>query len=148
MEIDFLPEHSEKDVENALREKVALDPSLGVEDLFRCVVNSAVGKALLRRCGIAADAKAGDGSVQFKTLAAAAKKFSVQIEGTAGFENAQVTKGGVPMQELDENLMSRKQKGLYIVGELADVDGECGGYNLQWAFSSGAAAADAIAKDL
>ena len=148
LEIDFLPEHSEKDVENALREKVALDPSLGVEDLFRCVVNSAVGKALLRRCGIAADAKAGDGSVQFKTVAAAAKKFSVQIEGTAGFENAQVTKGGVPMQELDENLMSRKQKGLYIVGELADVDGECGGYNLQWAFSSGAAAADAIAKDL
>ena len=50
------------------------------------------------------------------------------------------------MQELDGGLMSKKQRGLYIVGELADVDGECGGYNLQWAFSSGAVVADAIAE--
>ena len=50
------------------------------------------------------------------------------------------------MNELDEDLMSRRQDSLYIVGELADVDGECGGYNLQWAFSSGAVAAEAIAR--
>ena len=52
------------------------------------------------------------------------------------------------MQELDGGLMSKKQKNLYIIGELADVDGECGGYNLQWAFSSGEAAAAAIAESL
>ena len=52
------------------------------------------------------------------------------------------------MTELDESLMSKKKAGLFLTGELVDIDGECGGYNLQWAFSSGAVAAEGIAKRL
>ena len=52
-------------------------------------------------------------------------------------ENAQVCAGGVDFSEVDMGLQSRKQPGLYLTGELLDVDGKCGGYNLQWAWTSG-----------
>ena len=53
------------------------------------------------------------------------------------FENAQVTAGGVPLTEVTEYLESVKVPGLYFAGEVLDVDGKCGGYNLQWAWASG-----------
>ena len=56
--------------------------------------------------------------------------------GTFGFERAEVTKGGVDTKEIDLNLMSKKEKNLFFVGEVLDVTGELGGYNFQWAFSS------------
>ena len=54
----------------------------------------------------------------------------------AGFAAAQVTKGGIPLRETDEYLMSDRCAGLYFAGEILNADGECGGYNLQWAFAS------------
>ncbi|WP_281950799.1 NAD(P)/FAD-dependent oxidoreductase [Nitrosophilus kaiyonis] len=56
--------------------------------------------------------------------------------GTFGFERAEVTKGGVDTNELDNNLMSKKIKNLFFIGEVVNVTGELGGYNFQWAFSS------------
>ena len=63
-----------------------------------------------------------------------------------GFENAQVTKGGVLLSELNDTLMSSIEDNLFFAGELVNVDGVCGGYNLQWAFSSGAIVADGITR--
>ena len=58
-------------------------------------------------------------------------------------------KSGVPAEEIDETTMElKKVKGLYVCGEIADVDGDCGGYNLQWAFSSGAVAGQSAARSL
>ena len=65
------------------------------------------------------------------------RKFRVRITGTGGFEQAQVTTGGIPLGQTDADLMSLFCNGLYLTGELLDVDGICGGYNLQWAFTSG-----------
>lgn len=141
--VDFLPSFSEEEICAALESKKA-DRALAAGDLFRCVVNSAVGRCILRRNGIGAEDPAA--RVPVRALAHAAKTYAIPVEGNLGFNAAQVTKGGVSMNELDEDLMSRRQDSLYIVGELADVDGECGGYNLQWAFSSGAVAAEAIAR--
>lgn len=63
---------------------------------------------------------------------------SLTVTGTAGFARAMVTRGGASLREVDpETLESRLVKGLYLCGELLDLDGPCGGYNLQWAFSSG-----------
>jgi len=62
----------------------------------------------------------------------------LQITSTEGFGKAMVTRGGVSLKEIDPaTLQSRKVKGLYFAGEIVDLDGPCGGYNLQWAFSSG-----------
>ena len=68
------------------------------------------------------------------------------MTGTLGFDYAQVTRGGVPTEETDERLMSRLCPELYFTGEILNVDGECGGYNLQWAFPSAECVAAAIAE--
>jgi predicted flavoprotein YhiN len=62
----------------------------------------------------------------------------VLVEGTMGWEHAQVTSGGVAVYEVDPLTMeSRLVPGVYITGELLDVDGPCGGYNLHWAWATG-----------
>ncbi|CDZ74493.1 Flavoprotein family protein [Peptoniphilus sp. ING2-D1G] len=64
-------------------------------------------------------------------------KSSFEVMGTRGFDNSHVTSGGIDISQIDEKTMeSRIIKDLYVIGEALDVDGECGGYNIQWAFSS------------
>lgn len=64
--------------------------------------------------------------------------FRLEIIGTNSFDKAQVCSGGVPLNEINPQTMeSKKQKGLYLTGELLDVDGDCGGYNLEWAWITG-----------
>ena len=70
-------------------------------------------------------------------LADLCKDFPLPVTGTCGFDQAQVTAGGLDTSEFDPHtLQSRLTPGLYACGELLDVDGDCGGYNLQWAWSS------------
>ena len=65
-------------------------------------------------------------------------KTPLHVDGHDGFEKAMITRGGVSLKEIDPKTMqSRLQKGLYFCGEIVDIDGPCGGYNLQWSFSSG-----------
>ena len=71
-------------------------------------------------------------------LAHTCKCFDLPVTGTCGFDQAQVTAGGLRTDEFDPHtLQSRLVPGLYACGEVLDVDGDCGGYNLQWAWSSG-----------
>ena len=75
---------------------------------------------------------------QCRNIGAAVKCFRADVSETAGFDNAQVTSGGVSRSEIDfEDMSSKVCDGLYLAGEIVDVDGICGGYNLQWAWSSG-----------
>jgi len=65
------------------------------------------------------------------------KQYSFSPAGTFGYSKAEVTKGGVSTKEVDaQTLMSKKEDGLYFVGEVLDITGRLGGYNFQWAFSS------------
>ncbi|WP_185962906.1 NAD(P)/FAD-dependent oxidoreductase, partial [Klebsiella pneumoniae] len=73
------------------------------------------------------------------------KGFMVQINGTNTFEFAQVTAGGVSTLDVDPLTMeSKKKKNLYLIGELLDMDGTCGGYNLQWAWCTGYVAGTSV----
>ena len=82
-----------------------------------------------------------------ESLISCIKDFKLEIIETNPFENAQVCAGGVDTCEINyETLESLKTQGLYIVGELLDVDGCCGGYNLQWAWSTGMIAGENAAK--
>lgn len=77
------------------------------------------------------------------------KEFDFDVKGTYDFDKAQITVGGVDITEVNEETMeSKKIPNLYIIGELLDVDGECGGYNLHWAFASAKLAAENILKTL
>lgn len=142
LSVDFLPDCTPSAVAAAIRGKAERYPQMRGEDLLRGIVNSAVGKCLAK---YSANAPFSQDRGLADRLAACVKDFRLPVVGSLGFDYAQVTKGGVPLGEVDDDLMSRRAEGLYLLGELLDVDGECGGYNLQWAFSCGAVAASAVA---
>ena len=98
-----------------------------------------LNKVILIEAQIALDKPAVECTVQeLAVLAARAQCLRIDIIGTKGFDNAQVSAGGVDTDEVNPTTMeSRLVPGLYFCGEVLDVDGLCGGYNLQWAWSSG-----------
>lgn len=65
------------------------------------------------------------------------KALEFEVTGCSSWQNAQATMGGITASQIDEDLQSERHKGLYMCGEILDVAGDCGGYNLQWAWSSG-----------
>ena len=82
-----------------------------------------------------------------KSITRNIKKFCLPISSTAGIKSAQACSGGIDLASLTEELEAKSCKGLYFIGEAVDVDGTCGGYNLQWAWSSGATAGRSCAKE-
>ena len=138
LSIDFLPDVDEKTIVELLRRKQSAYPKMDKTELLFGIVNNQIGRAVMRRAG-------GD----IVKAAGLIKDFPLQVTGSLGFDYAQVTKGGIPLSETDENLQSRLAHGLYFAGEILDVDGQCGGFNLQWAYSSACVVAAAIsAKNL
>ena len=111
---------------------------------FACgLLNEKLIKAAAARCGLAWDAPAGPG---LDGLAAMLKSFPVSIKGSLGFEDAMVTAGGCALAEIDPaTFASRLVPGLYVAGELLDLDGDSGGYNLHLAWTSGMLAGRAAA---
>lgn len=107
--------------------------------IFAGVLHSRLGQVVVKAAGLSPAAPLA--SLQANDLAALAaqcKDFPLPVTGTCGFDQAQVTSGGLDTAEFDPHtLQSRLVSGLYACGELLDIDGDCGGYNLQWAWSSG-----------
>lgn len=82
-------------------------------------------------------------------LASVLTGWTIEITGTQGFDQAQVTAGGVKTEDVDPHTMeSLLADGLYVTGEVLDIDGDCGGYNLQWAWASGLTAGESCARSL
>ena len=82
-------------------------------------------------------------------LAQTVKGFEVSLTEPLGMDSAQVTAGGILTSEFDpETMESRLVPGLYACGEVLDVDGDCGGYNLQWAWSSGRLAGTSAGRNM
>ncbi len=133
--IDFLPDCDEKTLKNALQAKRKAFPQLAENELLFGIVNNQVGRAIMRRAE-------GNGEKAVRLL----KEFTLPVTGSLGFDYAQVTKGGIPLAEVTDGLESKKVKGLYFAGEILDVDGQCGGFNLQWAYSSARAVAANFTK--
>ena len=135
LSIDFLPELNEEKIIQMLLQKRAAYPALDPNELLFGIVNNQIGRAIMRRA-------AGD----MQKAAQLVKDFPLQATGSLGFDYAQVTKGGVPLSETDEHFESRFAKNLYLAGEILDVDGQCGGFNLHFAYASACAVAEAIAE--
>ena len=136
---DFLRSYSEEDVFALLcarREKL---PALPASELLTGVLHNRLGRMLVRYAGLEANAPLAaldDG--QLHALARACKNFRLPVRGVGGFDAAQVTAGGVRTSGFNpETLESWFVPGLFACGEVLDVDGDCGGFNLQWAWSSG-----------
>jgi hypothetical protein len=83
-----------------------------------------------------------------RTIAQLIKNLDFEVLGSAPWKEAQVTSGGISGDCVDEQLQLRGAKGIFLCGEILDVDGDCGGYNLQWAWSSGIMAGRCCANSL
>ena len=94
---------------------------------------------LCRYAGVSGGLRAGElPEARLRALAQAMRCLHLPVTGVSGFETAQVTAGGLRTGEFDpKTLQSRLVPGLYACGEILDIDGDCGGYNLQWAWASG-----------
>ena len=135
--LDFLPDISSEQLLALLTRRQG--SKLCAEDLFTGILHNRLGRCLVKEAGIRANLPICDlRSDQLSDCVFLAKGFTVSLTEPLGMDAAQVTAGGMETHEFDpETMESRLVPGLYACGEVLDVDGECGGYNLQWAWSSG-----------
>ena len=139
LSLDFFPDRSGDFVVRYLQSKAEAGSALPANQIFTGTVHNRLGQMLCKAAGIDGNlACAGLERRQLEAAARMAKDFRLKITGVSGFESAQVTAGGISTAEFDPyTLESRLVPGLYACGEVLDIDGDCGGYNLQWAWASG-----------
>ena len=103
------------------------------------MLHNRLGRMLVKYSGLNGAAPLENlSTAELQRAAAACKDFRLTLRGTEGFDSAQVTAGGIKTTGFNpETLESWFMPGLFVCGELLDVDGDCGGYNLQWAWASG-----------
>ena len=145
-EIDLLPTISETSLLALLGARCSLGRTAA--DFLTGVLHKRIGQTVCRAAGFSLDAPMNRLSANdIHRLANTIKHFTLPVLGTQGFGGAQVTAGGIATRDIDPHtMMSRLVQGLYLVGEVVDVDGDCGGYNLQWAWASAYAAAKAVCR--
>ena len=139
LHLDLLPGKSSDELLSSLCIRISRYPSMLCDDLLTGILHNRLGRVLCRASGISQNTPLT--SLNWKQLTELVEKchdFALDITGTMGMENAQVTAGGIYTQEFDaKTLQSRIVPGLYATGEVLDIDGDCGGFNLQWAWASG-----------
>ncbi len=122
--MDFVPEYSREEILGILNVSCSTVP---MQTALSWIVNDRIARVVSMKSGESLD-----------RAAALLKRFQVRINHTKGWNDAQVTRGGITLEEIDpETMGSRLVPGLFFSGEIVDVDGPCGGHNLQWAWSSG-----------
>ena len=135
--LDFLPD---MDLETLRKELLRRkNTNWNAEELLTGILHNRLGRVLTQSVGIKGTWKIADlRDDEIAAVCSAVKSFEAVLTETMGMDAAQVTAGGILTTEFDAATMeSRRIPGLYACGEVLDIDGDCGGYNLQWAWSSG-----------
>ena len=145
--IDFMPQLSLLQLEQELERRMERDAGeKTAADTLCGLFNQKLIPVLLKHSGT--DVHADAGKINVRKLADVIHNYQVELTQVRDFSYAQVCTGGIRTEELDvHTLESKLVPGLYFAGELLDVDGICGGYNLQWAWSSGYVAGNAVLKN-
>lgn len=138
LEIDFLPTHSQEALEELLINRKNLYTNRTAKEILNGIFKDKLIDFLLYTARIDSDKQGADLTLdELKKFVRICKTFSIKINGSKDFSQAQVTAGGVPLTEINEHLESNTHNHLYFTGEVLDVDGICGGYNLHFAWSTG-----------
>jgi predicted Rossmann fold flavoprotein len=139
LELDLLPSVKEADLDEFLRRETAASGKKQLAVVLAGQLPRRLADALLPRAGLAADRKAAALSRPDRArLVECVKRLRLPVTGTLGFGKAEVTAGGVALDEVESrSLRSKKVPDLLIAGELLDLDGPIGGYNFQAAWSTG-----------
>ena len=136
--LNFFPDWEEAEVLHWLSQRQAAMAAHEASTLLTGSCHTRLGQMICKSAGFTNQRAAGLTRDDLRRIARQATHFALPITGTCGFDQAQVTAGGLDTSEFDpRTLQSRLAPGLYACGELLDIDGDCGGYNLQWAWSSG-----------
>jgi len=145
--LDFLPEYEEAVLQEELQRR--RQTGLPMDELLTGILHNRLGRVLTKAAGIKGKQFAKEISNQeLREVCRAVKAFEMELTEPMGMDSAQVTAGGVYTSQFDPNTMESKLvPGLYACGEVLDIDGDCGGYNLQWAWSSGRCAGLHAGKD-
>lgn len=137
--INFLKGKNEEDIYKHIKNQISKNPEANILQILETLLASSVANQILNICDI-------EPNLRFKQIEGIKREKLVKtlawtpftITGHDGFRNAMITRGGVDLKQIDPKTMQSKLiDGLYFCGEIVNIDGPCGGYNLQWSFSSG-----------
>lgn len=136
--VNFLPHIRMEELEQNIKKRYEYQKQKTLEEFFTGLCNKKINLWLIKQVGYRPSTLTGELTLhQIYALAASYQQVRIPIQAANPLENAQVCAGGVCMDEVNSRMESRLVPGLYFTGELLDVDGKCGGYNLQWAWTSG-----------
>ncbi len=146
VDIDFLPDMEEKDILDELNLRILLHNEATALELTNSLLPKKLLLLILKLSGIKPTRPASQAHIGWDAFCHLIKHFRSEIQGTVGYDHAQTTAGGVLLSQVTEHLEAVEHPGLFFTGEMLDIDGVCGGYNLHWAFSSGITAGEWAAK--
>ncbi len=147
--LDLIPDMSKNDIKQEIIRRSLTFCDRSMADMFTGLLHKRLGQVVLKCSGV--DLNSNCGSITEQTaekVADTLKSFDFKAIGTMGFENAQVTAGGAQCAQFFPSCMSKKAKGLFAIGEVLNVDGDCGGFNLAFAWASAFAAMNGIKEFL
>ena len=144
--LDLLPSLSKEEITAMLTTRK--NTKRTTDELLTGILHNRLGRVITKEAGIGLCPISYLSDQELSGAAYQAKNFAVELTGTLGMDAAQVTAGGVYTKDFDPKTMeSRLVPGLYACGEVLDIDGPCGGYNLQWAWSSGYVAGENAGRE-
>lgn len=149
LQLDMFPQLKREELKELVALRLAYHPEKTLELSFIGLINKKLIPVVLKEAGCGnIHKKASEASAKdIENIVRLLKSWRFPIIGTQSWDNAQVTAGGVRVTEIDAKTMASKLvPGLFLAGELIDIDGDCGGFNLQWAWSSGYVAGENAAK--
>ena len=147
--LDLMPDLTIKEVETELHRRRVAFGHRTCEDLLTGFMNKRLGQTLMKSAGVEKLSRLAEDvtAKEIKITANLIKSFPLKANGTKGWNAAQVTCGGIKTKDFDAATMESKlHKGLFAAGEVLNVTGDCGGFNLQWAWTSGYLAGKAMGE--
>lgn len=144
--LDIMPDMTKDSLITALSKRYENLKHLSLDEFFTGMLQKRLGQVILKKAGLKLNDSVSTLSLKdIEKIAFVIKGFEFSVVGNTGFVNSQVTAGGLSTDQFsDKTMMSYLNNGLYCIGEILDIDGDCGGFNLQWAWSSAMAAAESI----
>ena len=147
VDIDFLPDMEEKEIHDEINLRLMVHGEATAQQLTNSLLPKKLLLVILKLSGIRPARPAAEAGEGWDAFCHIIKHFRTEITGSKGYDHAQTTAGGVLLSQVTEHLESREHPGLFFTGEMLDIDGICGGYNLHWAFASGMVAGEWAAKE-
>lgn len=149
IKLDLIPNNSFDEIIDLLKSLRFHLSYRNLDEYLSGVINKRLGQVIIKATGHKLSEKVSDLSDKdINDVAKMLKSFSFTAISTTGFDNSQVTAGGLDTNSFDDKtMMSKTHKNMYAIGEILDIDGDCGGYNLHFAFSSAFCCVDNIIKE-